>query len=572
MNENDILQRNTRAGFLLLLCIFFAFGLFDHSFWSSNDCREGAMIWDMYQSGGWVTPTLNGAPYLEKPPLLHWTGLVFCYAAGSVNEGLVRLPAALYGLGAVLIAWLFARKLGRERAGMTSAFMCATSVLYLEYSKIVLTDTALTFMVMFSLYLFWQAYTAKTASAARYAAFVLVSALAFYAKGLLGPGFVWVSVGCFLLYKRKWKLFTALSLLFAVALVAVLAPWVWFLWKTGGRDFIRTAFWDNQFGRFLHFSNPDLPKDPFFVHKEPLYYYLMSLPGRLMPCTLLVALALFSWFKKGSEYRDDLAVFLRIALISMALILHVSSAKVACYALPLFPILFLMTAIWIEDNASAIGSRIKLWAIRLTTGTIVLVAAIVPVAYIVMFFLPQSLYDSFFQGINLLKAPGLGIAAVGLFAAILILVVEVYAVQDMRRKIKSGLRAEAMLSLPIYFAIVVVLGGTILAPAYDFQRSYRPFAQLVSNEMANGRRIALASEEEKLIGAFTFYLNSRLPIVRGPSDVSIFLIAQHRPAGIIVKADEMTAQLIGVERSKIRILKLSHTGYKSAEFRLVVSD
>jgi 4-amino-4-deoxy-L-arabinose transferase-like glycosyltransferase len=572
MNENDILQRNTRAGFLLLLCVFFAFGLFDHSFWSSNDCREGAMIWDMYQSGTWVTPTLNGVPYLEKPPLLHWTGLVFCYLAGSVNEGLVRLPAALYGLGAICVAWLFGRKLGRERAGMTGAFMCATSVIYLEYSKIVLTDMALAFMVALSLYLFWQAYTAKTASAARYAVFIVVSAFAFYAKGLLGPGFIWVSVGCFLLFKRRWKLLTALSLLFAIVFVAVLAPWVWFLWKTGGRDFIRIIFWDNQFGRFLHFSNPDLPKDPFLVHKEPFYYYLTSLPGRLMPWSLLVALALFSWFKKGSEYRNDLAVFLKITLVSMALILHVSSAKVACYALPLFPILFLMTAIWIEDNASAIGSRITLWAIRLTTGIVILVAVVVPVAYIIMFFLPQSFYGHFFHSVNLLKTPGLGIAAVGLLGAILMLVVGAYAMKDMRRKISDGLRAEAMLSLPIYFAIVVILGGTIFAPAYDFQRSYRPFAQLVKREMANGRRIALASDEEKHIGSFTFYLNSRLPIACKPPDVRTFLILQHRPAGIIMKADDMTSQLIGVERSKIRILKVSHTGYKSAEFRLVVSD
>ena len=84
-----------RSILLLLLTLFFSFGLFDHSLWGPNDCREGAMIWDMVQANHWVTPTLNGVPYLEKPPLLHWTGMILCQLFGTVNEGLVRLPAAL---------------------------------------------------------------------------------------------------------------------------------------------------------------------------------------------------------------------------------------------------------------------------------------------------------------------------------------------------------------------------------------------------------------------------------------------------------------------------------------------
>ena len=100
----------------LLLALFFAFGLFDHSLWSSNDTREGAMIREMVREGVWVTPVFNGQSYLEKPPLLHWTGVALCKLFGRVNEGLVRLPAALYGFGALWIIGLWARDLGRERA------------------------------------------------------------------------------------------------------------------------------------------------------------------------------------------------------------------------------------------------------------------------------------------------------------------------------------------------------------------------------------------------------------------------------------------------------------------------
>ena len=91
-----ILPSRAHALAWLLLALFFAFGLFDHSLWSSNDTREGAMIREMVREGVWVAPVFNGQYYLEKPPLLHWTGVVLCKVFGRVNEGLVRLPAALY--------------------------------------------------------------------------------------------------------------------------------------------------------------------------------------------------------------------------------------------------------------------------------------------------------------------------------------------------------------------------------------------------------------------------------------------------------------------------------------------
>ncbi len=48
---------------------------------------------EMLASGQWLTPTLNGAPYLDKPPLLYWlTGLV--YKIFGVSDGAARLPTS----------------------------------------------------------------------------------------------------------------------------------------------------------------------------------------------------------------------------------------------------------------------------------------------------------------------------------------------------------------------------------------------------------------------------------------------------------------------------------------------
>ncbi len=106
-NREAPLNRRLQAGLWLLLAVFAFHGVFGHSLWGGNDSREGGMIWDMYRHDTWVTPTINGEPFLEKPPLLHWTALVFCHIAGRVTEGLVRLPAALYGFGTLVLVYLF---------------------------------------------------------------------------------------------------------------------------------------------------------------------------------------------------------------------------------------------------------------------------------------------------------------------------------------------------------------------------------------------------------------------------------------------------------------------------------
>ncbi|MBU4200828.1 MAG: glycosyltransferase family 39 protein [Verrucomicrobia bacterium] len=575
----DSLSTRQRVLALGLLALVFAFGLFDHSLWSANDSREGAMIREMFREGVWVTPVFNGRHYLEKPPLLHWTGLVFCHALGTVNEGLVRLPAALYGFGAVLIIWLWSRQLGHEAAGLAAAFMCATAALYFEYTKIVLTDAALTFMVLLSLFLFWKTWASGRDRWFDYLPFLLVSAISFYAKGLIGPGFVWVTVTGFLFYRRQWRRWMILMLMFVPLAIAVVAPWLVALWKTGGREFLVTALWANQFGRFFVFNNPGLPLDPFFVHKEPLSFYLTHLPERLMPWTLLVLPALVYWFRRNGQSASAmparpgcasgapgslLAVYLRVALVAMALVLHGSSAKAACYALPLFPILFLMTGIWLEDAAGRWGSAVERWLIGITMLGLGLAALVVPMVYIVLF-----LWHS-----DLVWIPCRLTVYLGLVLALLALVAGLALAPRLWRQFRNGQRTQVLLAVPVVTAVLLILNAGAFFPAYDYQRTYEPFVNLVRQEIQQGRRIALAGDRERDCGAFMFYLDSRLQIVplSDGSECSRFLDEVPGPAGIIVSQRDLGTIARLLAGRPLRVMKCDDCGYKSAEFRLLVYD
>lgn len=563
---------------LILLAVICMFGLFDHSFWSGNDTREGAMISEMVRTHTWVAPIFNGTHYLEKPPLLHWTGVIFCRLFGAVNEGLVRLPAAVYGFASLLVILAWARALNREAAGFAAVFMCATSVMFFEYARIVLTDSALTFMVVFSLWLFWRAQTAEKWFAGRYLFFLFASAFSFYAKGLIGPGMIWLAVITWLFFQKRFKFALLLPVAFILVFAVVLAPWVFALWKAGGSAYLYRVFWENQFGRFLYFDDPTLPLDPYLIHKEPIYFYLLSLPVRLLPWPLLVVPALYYWFRKESPIKGDLAVFLKTSLLAIAILLHISSAKAACYALPLFPIIFLMTGIWLEDAATAwLATPAKpqawpaAWSSRIERRLIIITFALTGIMIIAG---PAAYLLVFLFRLPVIWAPGTA-TAVSCFLIALIAVLTGFILE---RKIwlafMDGRRRMACLIMPVVVAVIGLVGGAALVPAVDYYRTYVPFSRLVHGEINAGRRVAFAADSERDLGAFMFYLNSRFETVSFTNRVSLngFLRNKRERLGIIVPTKELKFTLPQLQNVPFMIKRVDHSGRKSDSFRLIIID
>ena len=547
-----------RVTTLILLAVFCAFGLFDHGLWSANDTREGAMIAEMARGGSWTLPHLNGVPYLEKPPLLHWTGAVFCRLFGTVNEGLVRLPSALFGFGSLLLIWRFGCELGRERAGLIAASLCATTQLMFEYSRIVLTDVALTFMVLLSLWLFWRAYTATTGRRGWYAAMLIVTALSFYAKGLLGPGFVWVAVGS--LWRRAWRLLFSLALAFLPILALLLAPWVLGLWHEGGRDYLVGIFWDNQFGRFLNFSDPTLPHDPFRVHKEPLYYYLKSTPLRLLPWTLLVLAALWRWFQPGTAYRGDLP---------LAGVLHVSSAKTACYALPLFPLLLLMTGLWLEDrlrsNDARRGERAALAITSAALGAILLLAPLGVLA--------ANGWRWTWGARTAWPGPALAIYSVAM-AALALGVTLAFLLRFLRRW-RTGAAPELAWHGPMMVVVSLILTVAAVLPVLDRAKTYQPVAEFAQQQVGRWGRIALAHDigigvDERDTGALTFYLGRPIDPLPLDTHMADYLFVNRRPGVVVVRADTLNKARELLAGHAVQFIQTPHVGYKARGFWLAL--
>lgn len=89
------------SAIMSLLIVFWGLGSIELI--SLNEGRRALAISEMFKSGNWLLPTLNGELYLTKPPLLYWISLSISSLVGTVNEWTLRLPSAF---AALLTLWM----------------------------------------------------------------------------------------------------------------------------------------------------------------------------------------------------------------------------------------------------------------------------------------------------------------------------------------------------------------------------------------------------------------------------------------------------------------------------------
>jgi hypothetical protein len=71
---------------LLALCLSqFFWRLGQAPFYTRGGAREGLVVWEMYKTGNWILPIINGDYIPFKPPFFHWIGVLISLANGRVH-------------------------------------------------------------------------------------------------------------------------------------------------------------------------------------------------------------------------------------------------------------------------------------------------------------------------------------------------------------------------------------------------------------------------------------------------------------------------------------------------------
>jgi 4-amino-4-deoxy-L-arabinose transferase-like glycosyltransferase len=99
-------------------------------------------------TGDWLTPSSNGGPTFEHPPLFMWIEAAMFRAFG-LSDVVAKLPSAIAGFGCVLLVyWLARRMLGDELSALLAMLALATTIYFIKYTAHAMTDVPFTFFFL----------------------------------------------------------------------------------------------------------------------------------------------------------------------------------------------------------------------------------------------------------------------------------------------------------------------------------------------------------------------------------------------------------------------------------------
>jgi dolichol-phosphate mannosyltransferase len=312
-----------------------------------DETRYAQIPLTMITSGDWVTPQLDGRPYLDKPPLLYWM-VASSYRLFGINERAARLPGAVAALLTVLATFALGQRLIGSRAAWLGALMLLVSGGFVLSGRFVLMDGPLTMLTTIG---YLSCLLALQGGKIRRGWWLLGSVacgLGILMKGPVAPVLMLPPlIASLFLRAHRPRIRMADAILFAVPVLAISMPW-FILISKAHVEFGSYFFWKHHIQRFTSAFN----------HKEPWWYFLPVLWAGFFPVSLL--LPLFSYFliSKSSSERESRTENLGAILLGglwTVFFFSLSSCKLPTYILPAFPLLALGMGLMLDRGLASSG-------------------------------------------------------------------------------------------------------------------------------------------------------------------------------------------------------------------------
>jgi 4-amino-4-deoxy-L-arabinose transferase-like glycosyltransferase len=204
--------------------------------YNETDGQYAGAAREILQSHQWLTPTNDGIPRLQKPPLLYWMIAISLKAIGLTTAA-VRLPIALAVVASVALTFLIGDRLGGPwrgfLAGLIHLCCCGTFLL----GRIVMPEPVFSAFVAGAIYCALRGYERRRGRRGWFVGFWICAAFACMAKslhGLLYPAAILFLLGCF--YREARIRFRELLRWEGVlAFLIVAAPWhIYVEWRHPG--------------------------------------------------------------------------------------------------------------------------------------------------------------------------------------------------------------------------------------------------------------------------------------------------------------------------------------------------
>ena len=323
------------AGLLLAAVIIFGINLGELPLrdWDEGIVAQVARdIWRAPSgSWRWLYPTLEGNPYLNKPPLMHWL-IALAYSIGGVNEWTSRLPGAILTAISVPLVYIIGREIFHQRlSAIFSALVYLTMLPMVRHGRLAMLDGA---VVCFFLLMVWC--LLRSRRNLRYCLGVGIGfGLICLTKSILG-----LLLGAIALLFLLWdtpRLLTSWYLWLGILLGSVpVALWYAAQWWHYGQHFTDRAILDQSLSRiWLSVEN----------HQGPPWYYVLEILKYTWPWLIFLPSGLINTWK----HRNWSWAKLILVWGGYLLTISVMRTKLPWYVLPIYPAIALAIGLQLAE-------------------------------------------------------------------------------------------------------------------------------------------------------------------------------------------------------------------------------
>jgi 4-amino-4-deoxy-L-arabinose transferase-like glycosyltransferase len=416
--QPSILAKRGNILLFVAFILFYFYGLGHLPFIGPDEPRYAQVAYEMFLRRDWITPTLGGYLWFEKPALLYWM-VVAAFKLFGTSEWAARSASAVSGLVTIAAVFWVGRRTEKSAVisdlkseisglnseisndglpqfeianaphlkcetenkalgsiGFWSAFVAGTSGGLIAFSRAVSFDILVTMSIAWTLAFFFVAELEIDQKSQRrlLVGFYFAIGVSLLAKGLVGVVIPFGVIGAYYTLRGKAPAHKLLlSLIWGIPLSLAVAA-VWYgpmFWKHG------MLFFD-EFIIKHHFERYATNK---YHHPGAIYYYLQILPLLALPWTAFLIDGLLKArqaFFKGSDHPvGRLQTFALAWLLLPLVFFSISSSKLPGYILPVLPAAALLTGSRLAKLRS--DSRNN-WAIT-ATGVVGVLFAIALLAY-----------------------------------------------------------------------------------------------------------------------------------------------------------------------------------------------
>ncbi len=301
----------------------------------ADEPRYARIAQEMSAAHRWVTPVLEGRPWLEKPPLYYWITIPLVRWLGP-TETAARLGSTLMAFLAALALYGLGRMLWGGLAGLAGAAILLTNVGFAAFGRSASTDMPFTATLTVALSLLAARAAGRGSTGTAALGYVFLG-LAVLAKGPVALLLAGAIVAVFWCFRPAWRLRQLHPLAGALIVAAVACPWFYLAFRENGFAFVAFFFINHNLARYV---------SELHHHSEPFYYYAPVLLGLVYPWTGWLAALIPAgggWRRiRTLPERDPARFFLVVWTLVPLVFFSLSRSKLPGYILPVLPPLALL--------------------------------------------------------------------------------------------------------------------------------------------------------------------------------------------------------------------------------------